>query len=279
MQLRSEGVQFGGVQMKTVLSGFSAAAALAMCVAGCCKEPVTGPAVPKTDPSSLWTDVAPNSGSAARRQLDPVVQRYGACRSYRDRGTLVGRVISGDAAKRPVEVSRFDTLFVRDVGLRFRFHDEQGRLQVAIWRRGDETVTWQLGTATKAPSIEDALTVTRGVTGLTSEVIPRLLMRIPAFSGDRAVLSGEPGLAGTAPTSCGKCWLLAFGSRTAPPQFLLTVDENARSIRRFQAAMVVRQGADGQAASFGSETLINYEPEFDLADEATLARELAVQPW
>jgi hypothetical protein len=279
MQLRSEVMQFGGVQMKTALCG---AAALAMCIAGCCKEPVSSPAAAKTDLSSLWTDVAPNSADSARRLLDPVMQRYGSCRSYRDRGTVIRSIMSGTGRKRPVELSRFDTLFVRDVGLRFRFHDEQGRLQAAIWRRGDETVTWQLGTATKARSIEDALTAMRGVTGLTSEVIPSLLMGIPSLSGDRAVLSGDPSLAGTAPASCGKCWLLAFGSRSAPPQFLLTVDEDAKSIRRFQAAMVVRprsELADEQAVSLGSESLINYEPEFDLADEATLARELAVQPW
>jgi len=268
--------------MKPILWSLSGAAALAICAAGCCKEAVSAPALAKSDLSSLWVDVRPNSGEAARRLLDPVVQRYGGCRSYRDHGTVVARMTSASGGSHAMEVSRFDTLFVRDVGLRFRFHDEQGRLRAAIWRRGDDTSMWHLGTTTKAPSIEHALAGARGVTGFASDIIPSLLMRLPVFTGEHAVLSGEPGLAGTTSTSCGKCWLLAFGSGTAPPQFLLTVDENARSIRRFQAAMVVHRAAestDAQTTSFGSEHLISYEPEIDLADEAALVRELAVQPW
>jgi hypothetical protein len=222
----------------------------------------------------LWSDTTP-SGLVPQAVLDKVVARYAKCRNYRDRGTVV--TTFWRPRRSTVRAARFDTLFVRDVGFRFRFSDEQGRLKHAIWSRGQKTQSWSLGQVSEGAA-EDASVAGRGVTSFTSQIVPGLLLGASPFSGERSFVRGTPSAAGTGPTECGKCWLVAFGI-TGQWEDVFAVDESHLVLRRVQSVRLVSDDEEDGGAIFASDTAIFYEPQVDVPDEAPLVQELQVQPW
>ncbi len=228
--------------------------------------------------ASHWPEVTPHTAAAGRELLQSAAQRYPALRSYRDHGIVVTTLVGPTTYS--VYVSYFDTLFVRDSGFRLRFYDERRRPLLIIWRSGDRTLTWHSGKVGSHASFEEAIAAARGVTSFLSELTPSLLLGTPFLPSERAVLGDAVGLAGTAPGSCGRCRLVALGSAVSRRQHVFTIDERDATVRRVQSFLTLRsEGRTGVAENVEAEELIVYEPEFDVQDEASLVRELAIQPW
>jgi hypothetical protein len=123
----------------------------------------------------VWPKPDPAKQEEAKSALEAAKKKHESCRNYRDRGALVAAFWE-NPGNRTTRVSRFDTLFVRDKGLRFRFFGESGKLEHAIWRRGDKTVRYSLGRSEET-SYERALWAFMGVTSRTSSRVPALLYR------------------------------------------------------------------------------------------------------
>lgn len=220
-------------------------------------------------------DPTPNTAAAAGRILAPVIQRYATCRAYRDRGSLADTAWRGGS--RSTEIFRFDTAFVRDVGLRFRFFDERGHLKHAIWQHAGKILTWSMGNVRRSATPEEAVDSLKGVTSFASSIVPSLLLGVRLLHGEEAVVDREPALTTSAsPTiDCGRCSLIVFGLPERR-QFLFTIDEAAGVFRRSEALLRLEQGSS--AGVHSTDTLITYEPEFDF-DPLNVQAELETQPW
>lgn len=228
---------------------------------------------PSADMFSLLASAQGRDPNAAERLLAQVREKYGACRSYRDRGTTTAIVWMD--GRRSIDITRFDTVFVRGVGLRFQSFDEAGRRRVAIWQDGEIVSTWLLG-AVRNTSLDEALSASAGVTNLASSVVPALLLgrSLPPFARP----SGTFGVAGIAPIGCGKCTVL-----TTPPDphtraLSITVDEGASAVRRFSYVTKI-PAAEDDPTPFVAEHIVAYEAQFDLADESEVVQELQRAPW
>lgn len=242
-----------------------------------------GPIVPEPPALDMFrTKPEANSEDEARLVFAKVLARYATCHNYRDRGVVTSGGWNADGpqwVRSTANVARFETLFVRGIGLRFRYWNEKGLLQTAIWQRGSTTKTWSLGTVAQETSLERALFVHRGVTDLTSQIVPSLLFGLALSTPEPGLLPGEPALAGSAPIGCGKCRVLAFRGTTGR-QLLLVVDESSEVLRRFQDSFPYSSaGDDRRTRNVVADSLIVYEPELDVADESELTRELDSQPW
>ena len=158
--------------------------------------------VPPTRPSSNG-GLTPKAAAA----FSNIKGKYGSCRTYRDRGTVLSTRWESDTSSSLV-IGRFDTIFHRDRGLRFRYFDESGALRYAIWAHDGQIQRWYWG-AVQSPStssspIMAAMFDLRGVTSLTSWIVPSMLYRqLPASNvcGPFEVESYE----------CPKCTRVAFG--------------------------------------------------------------------
>ncbi len=229
----------------------------------------------------LRVRVEPSRADVARSVMRGITDRYATCHNYRDRGVVNATIWDANSSRTTESradtlVARFDTLFVRHVGFRFRYFNERGELQHAIWQRGDKTRTWSRGEPAEQHSLEDALSMFRGVTQQTSQLGPSLLFGFSVSAGRGSLLAGQPGLAGIAPISCGKCRVVAFGEEL---QSLLVVDEDARVVRRFRSIRPFTSSEGGQVDQHVGDNLVSYDPVFDSADEASLILELSSEPW
>jgi hypothetical protein len=109
--------------------------------------------------------------------LEDLAARYARCATYRDRGTVLTRS-SGGASY--ILVERFDTLFDRTRGLRFRYFADDGKLRFGIWALDGHVSKWFWDSSTsldtRGTSALDALTDLKGVTKLVSWWLPGFLL-------------------------------------------------------------------------------------------------------
>lgn len=135
-------------------------------------------------------DTPPEAEDLARK----VEERYAACRSYSDTGTVVrsAREPDGTAQTFPLTAPRkVVTAFVRPDRLRFEFDDLRAGKPVRhiIWMDGKTVKTWwDVRPGVETPeSLQFAIGAAAGVTESTSVTIPPLLL--PAVLGRKPALS------------------------------------------------------------------------------------------
>lgn len=246
----------------------------AFVVEGCCG----GAQTPPPASSQRWFEASPDTAIQGQSLLQVAAGRYSSCRSYRDRGTVITTLWGTDV--HGLEISYFDTVFVRDKGLRFRFYDERRALNLVIWIHGDTAESWYLGKARPLRTPTDVLASARGVTAFASELIPRLLLGLPLLPSEQSIVGDQLGTAGVGSPFCGRCRLVALGSSARRRQHVFTIDENAGVIRRHNSFVVFRDDAtgSGKPGVVEAEHLVVYEPEFDIENE-DLVRELEKRPW
>lgn len=194
-----------------------------------------------------------------------VVRRYSTCRTYEDRGVVVATYVDG--ARVRYEISRFETVFARGRGLRFRFSDENGELVAAIWMTDNRVQAWFHGKVTTVDTLEHAIGSAKGVTMLASWVIPSLLFGRRLTDRQPAVVDYENG-------GCGECARVGFPMSRRGTRAVLSVDlEQGLLVRRYTIHDSRTEPGGGPG------DVIAYEASLDVADEAALVRELETQPW
>jgi hypothetical protein len=228
---------------------------------------------------------SPSSEQAAVAAFEHITSAYGHCHTYQDRGTIIHKMWVRDGTSYTI-VDRFDTIFVRDRGFRFRYFDEDGSLDVAIWNWDGRAQEVWFGTPSEieASSVESALFDLRGVTKLTSWFVPGLLFGRPVHLGEGPSYVGS---------DCLWCLEIAFRS---PKQDLerylrlnlrrnvvqrldeldahIRVDDNKASSGSAETLDVTNGGTVATSPLVRAETLVLYEtPSFD-ADESMLIAEM-----
>lgn len=274
MQVRLRSAVPKGFTVK-VFRTWAAALSAVSCV-GCCAHRVDR-ADDLAQYAFLWAGPR-NAPSTPRSEelLRAISERYARCHNYRDRGHVVTKHwMSG---KSSISVFRFDTMFVRGGGFRFRFFDERGAMETAIWEHDGRVSAWQIDTEAEHQSLVSALTNAKGVTQFSSSIVSSLLVGAPLFSGDNAIALGAPSYVGIGSISCGKCSVIAIGP-AGRRQVLLTVDEDSQALRHVEVLMVIGKGTMDAAEGFGVDEVISYDPEFDVADDVAMTRELEARPW
>ena len=249
------------------------------------------PGRPTVDIPSLGLSFVPDSTPYATSALTQVHIKFAHCRTYRDRGVVIGRSWEHDGVS-SLAAHRFDTLFIRDRGLRFRYLKEDGRMTYAVWALGDRIETWSDGfvevlSASKT-SVADVMSNMRGGTGFASWFVPQLLYGRPTQC------SQGPWYAGW--IHCPTCPEVAFRSPSQHTTTVLSLDLRTSVVRRFywmrdlsEEDNHAAEQADGRITVIGPgerkidlarvESLILYEaPEFDV-DESVLVSDLDKRPW
>lgn len=228
---------------------------LAVSVSACC-----GTAAPRKPP--LLSLHAADETPEARVALRATSERYAKTPTYRDRGTIISTTWS--AGSSTTNVSRFETLFLRDHGLRFQFFNESGERRFVIWSIRGRTLFWHLQRIDEYSSLEEALRAARGVSQLSTATIPRMLLGEPLFK--QAPISGG--------SEMPFCECINVFVPTPNGEAGVTIDTKQTLIRRFRE--VTRSNELG--GSEVTDTVTIYEPEFG-AQTAEAMRELESQPW
>jgi len=202
---------------------------------------------------------------------------YAHCQTYQDRGTVVLKMWTRDGSVFTV-VNRFDTIFVRDRGFRFRYLDEDGMLIVSIWNWDGRAVKVWFSTSSEvdASKVEAQMWDISDITNFTSWFVPSLLFGRDMHLGD------GPSFVGT-----GCLWCLEVAFR-APEQDVtdLRLDLRASVVRRIDEVDAHPRANDSEEFFPGTagsplvriETLVLYDaPSFD-ADESVLIAEMQKGP-
>jgi hypothetical protein len=166
--------------------------------------------------------------SRAKTVLAKLEAKYAQCHTYRDRGTVVYMTWGAEGLAHS-QIARFDTLFVRDRGLRFRHFDERGTLLYGVWARGNDVREWFLGStpASRGASIENSMSALKGVTGLASWIAFALLNGFPP------VLSSTCEARYADALGCGDCIDVAFYCSSQGSAAVYTVDLQKDGLRHF----------------------------------------------
>jgi hypothetical protein len=175
-------------------------------------------------------------------------------------------------------VHRFDTIFVRDRGLRFRYFEEDGRQTIALWRLDGRARQVWFGNASEldASQFESAMYGFRGVTELASWFVPSLLLgrAMPLGDGPTFVSS-----------TCLWCIDIAFRLPKNDVTRNLLLDMRTNVVRRLSEVEARTVAVDDKFLSgpplppiVRAETMILYDtPSFDL-DEGALVAEIQKEP-
>lgn len=215
-----------------------------------------------------WPVSPPAAGASEARAsalLSRTLRTYEGRSTYRDRGTVVSRLRS--RRDRGVRIAYFDTVFLRDVGLRFRYYDERRELKYAIWSTGATAKLWFLGTRSTT-TLPLAIASITGVTEGVAAIVPQLLL------GERAFHSFPPLLAGIE-ASCGRCEILLWHAPGGRHESI-TLDEGENAIRRLESHELIKDDVDGDLIS---DVYVIYEPSSEAGSIEALTEELSVQPW
>jgi hypothetical protein len=209
----------------------------------------------------------------AAGELLRVSSVYSRCRTYQDRGTVVVKTWSRNGEPFTF-VNRFDTIFVRDRGLRFRYFEEDGTLNTAIWKLDGRAGKVWFGTAREldASKVESEMFALRGVTEFASWFVPSLLL------GRAMPLGDGPSYAGS---TCLWCMDVAFRSSKQEVRRDLSLDLHANVVRRLYEEDTQPRRVDNKYVSgptpppiVRTETMILYDtPSFD-SDEGALIAEI-----
>lgn len=118
---------------------------------------------------------------AARDVLNLVARTYSSCESYQDEGKATTTYILNNNKR--ITEKPFSTAFVRQ-GSRLRYEYTElmpgnGRVsRYLIWLNGDQVKTWWTAKPRVAigASFDEAISAAAGVSGLSSSIVPTLLM-------------------------------------------------------------------------------------------------------
>lgn len=251
------------------------AISLAVLVGACCprhglgaaaSSPVDGFVVGKP-----WLVVEPDGGGVAREVLSGVRSHYERIDTYRDEGIVI---TTEWGATRSWTTAWFDTLYVKGVGLRFRFYDEHHRLVLAVALRRGTTLAWRAGSVREAASPSSALVAYRGVTSYASQLVPQFLLG-PESSWP-VLLDAPPSMGPEPPISCGRCQTLLFGGEHLGEQRSVIVDENLE-ILAFEA-LTARRRSDAGSVSM-AHVQIAYLRRSPQTSREEATRELDAAGW
>lgn len=238
-------------------------------VAGCSAPPALAPVDGRPgwrEAPVPWERVDKSRAAEATAAFGEVAGRYVKVQSYRDRGT----VIATWHGREPFSVvSRFETLLLRGGGFRFRFWSENGKLETSVWTDGKTVELWSYGNAAPAGSLEGALAEIRGISSLTSVLVPSILFGRPFFGC-------APAFVGWSDIGCGKCMIVDFGKEQErrTTQMMFWLDTENMLIRRVR--LIDLQQTKGNEGWW--DTNIVYEPEVEPHDANAIAREIESPP-
>lgn len=270
MQVQSAELFQGIESMKLAVLGTVVAVSLA--TSACCHD------APNVLASGV--DVAPNSAATASQVLNAAIQRYRTVRTYRDHGVILS--IQRGATIRSTAVHYFDTVFVRDHGLRLRLFDERREVTDIVWVHGDSAEIWRSGSIAHPLAVPTALATAKATFSFASELVPSLLLGLRPLDSEYAAIGREIGTAGIGMPPCGKCWNVAFGSRLGGRQHAITIDAERAEVRRLTSftRFATERPEATDLEQVANEDVVLYEPEFDLeAQVDDLIREVETRPW
>jgi hypothetical protein len=203
-----------------------------------------------------------------------IADRYATCRTYEDRGQVM-TVYPGPSGHMHVSLGRFDTIFIRNRGLRFRFFNELGTMIWAVWALDGKVSEWVWGSAQSLPggqSLVDTIAPLRGATSLASWVVPSLL-----FGRLKPESAPVPGYGNN--ELCNWCSVVAFHEPGNDSPMTLTLDLHAEVVRRFSVGEVKLDEKAEIDSSVQSEVRIFYDSPQLNVEESTIRTELETPPW
>jgi hypothetical protein len=225
----------------------------------------------------VWKTPEARTLNDGRETARKIAGAYAGFRNYEDRGFVFAWNPAAYADH--ATVTRFDTVFVRGTGLRFRYLDEQGRLRAAIWWQGHTITTWSAG-------VEDAETLgdaeeqidgliragrrIAGITEQTSLLVPALLTSRKALNEDALYLE-------SAQAGCETCVRLLSGSQSEHVQNAIVADATTGLLYRLTVTMELDPEPGRSPATL--ENAISYEPRWNVPDSEDLAAKIAKRPW
>lgn len=209
----------------------------------------------------------------AQSRIARVVRRYSTARAYSDRGTAI--LTTWSKGERFTRIGRFRTEFVRGRTFVFRYYEESGALNFGIWASGSTVRVFFDGTSSTEPSVDAAIASSRGITSLSSWLVPTML-----FGGN--ICASRVALAGEEHVACGNCSIISVGA-TDVHQQLVSVDIDQNALRRFRDVAISRASSPLKSVASDQtdyqDDLLTYEPTFDEAAERQFGSELDRPPW
>lgn len=270
--------------LRTVISAWIIAAVSSGC-ASSPHVPPRGTTKAVVSPLSMFSlDAA--SSARAKQALTSVERKYASCRVYRGGGTVIE--VGARHGVGGATVNRFDTLFVRDRGLRFRYFQEDGHPQVIVWSMDGDVRVWSYGHAIRSSkTLQDNMYALRGVTSRASWIVSRLLF------GESLLTSPTCGTwyEETLPSDCRECPNVAIAcSPEGDPVVILSLDLRSDTLKRYYRVQEGRRaGGDPLAVTLGEprargpvtrvETVIVYDSFECNEDEPGAMDALRKQPW
>jgi hypothetical protein len=249
-----------------VLIGFTASSSLL----GCSDQHQRAVA----DASRASSGSKPAAVPQASDAFTEIAVRYATCRTYKDRGQVM-IVYPTQSGHVHVTLNRFDTIFVRNRGFRFRFFNELNMMTWAVWALNGQIFEWMWGDARSLPaeqSLVDDIAALRGATSLTSWVVPNLLFGLlkpesaPIYGSENNVL-------------CDRCPMVLFHEPGNDSPMTLTLDLRAGVVRRFSVGEVKFDEKIASEPSVQSEVRIFYEsPQLNI-EESAIRADLERRPW
>lgn len=211
--------------------------------------------------------------SEAQAAIASLSRRYSTCRAYADRGTAI--LTRWSRGERFTRIGYFRTEFVRGRVFKFRFYEETGALNFGIWASGSDVRIWFDGKETDGKSLDDAIVASRGITSLSSRIVPTLLF-------GKSICASRVALAGEEYVTCGNCSIISIEA-TGVRQQLISVDVDQHVLRRFRDVAISAEADGGKRAASERtdyvDDLLTYEPSFDEAAEAQFGPELERPAW
>jgi len=121
---------------------------------------------------------AAQGGLSAPEIIKRMADKYAACKTYSDSGTVT-TVYHSAEGKENKDFKQFSTAMIRPDRFRFQYTDDRGpEGRYLIWRKGDDVRTWW-GITKKQERPEDlgmAIAGATGVSGGSAHTIPALMM-------------------------------------------------------------------------------------------------------
>lgn len=221
-----------------------------------------------------FATIEPGRDAEALEAMTRLRRRYATTNAYVDRGTVIDT--SGSGGDRATSVGYFRTEFIRGRAFRFRYFEETGALHFAIWASGSKVLSWFDGKVTEEKSVTDAMAAARGITSLSSWLVPTLLH-------GQDICSSRVAVAGEEDVTCGRCLIVATTSSDVR-QHLGSVDVEQNVLRRFREIGKKgenKRGKSNASSDIGTvdELLLTYEPSFDAAAEAQIGADIERPPW
>ena len=156
-------------------------------------------------------------------------------------------------------------------------------MKFAVWRRGDKTLLYSLGQSEEM-AYERSLWALMGVTRRISSLVPALLYRTQ-HGGPQESCSphflGVSFFCGSGTSGAATCARVLMECGRAESQDVVVIDDASGIIRRRERMSILRSSPSptSDVPSHVNEAFSTYDSEFDVADTASMIKELDKQPW